>query len=559
MIPQLFRIFHAIILALAAVGGSGGLLSAQRPASALTGRVTSEKEGPMEGVLVTARKDGSSISVTIATDASGTYSFLPSRLEPGRYTLRIRAVGYDLGSPGAVTVAANSTAHLDLNLVPTKDLAAQLTNAEWLLSAPGTDEQKKALLNCQHCHTMERIFRSHHDAVDLFTVMHRMGTYYEGTTPKHPQLLKPMPNPVREYFSQADTEYVSSIILGSAKEWRYPLKTLPRPKGKGTKMIVTEYALPRSGALPHDALVDRDGMVWYCDHGENILGRLDPKTGKVTEFPTPLLKPGFPTGCHFLEIDANQDLWISMGAQGAVAKIDRKTQEMKTWNLPKSADNPEPNAYALMVENVKSDGKVWVMESTGRRIQRLDLQSGTWESPIPLFQDIPKDSPAASRRHFVYDMHSDLKTVYLLDYYSEYIGKLDFKTGKLVLLRTPTFDSAPRRGHIDEQGRAWFGEYRGNRIGMLDPRTDKIQEWEMPTPFSGPYDVVVDKQGFAWTSGMTSDRVMRLNIASSEVTEYLLPSPTNVRRADVVNSANGVSFWTGSNHGGKIVKVEPLE
>jgi len=94
---------------------------------------------------------------------------------------------------------------------------------------------------------------------------------------------------------------------------------------------------------------------------------------------------------------------------------------------------------------------------------------------------------------------------------------------------------------------------------MLDPRTDKIREWEMPTPFSGPYDVVVDKQGFAWTSGMTSDRVMRLNIASGEVTEYLLPSPTNVRRVDVVNSANGVSCWTGSNHGGKIVKVEPLE
>src|SRR5258708_57875 len=368
-----------------------------------------------------------------------------------------------------------------------------------------------------------------------------------------------MANPVRESFSQADTEYVSSIILGSAKEWPYPLKTLPRPTGKGTKMIVTEYDLPRPGTLPHDVLVDRDGTVWYCDHGENILGRLDPKTAKVTEFPTPLLKPGFPTGCHFLQIDANQDLWISMGAQGAVLKIDHTTQEMKSWNLPKSADNPEPSAYALMVENVKSDRKVWAMESTGRRIQRLDIASGTWESPIPLFQDIPKDAPAASRRHFIYDMHSDGKTVYLLDYYSEYMGKLDFKTGQVTLLPTPTFDSAPRRGHIDDQGRAWFGEYRGNRIGMLDPKTDKITEWEMPTAFSGPYDVELDKRGYAWTSGMTSDRVMRLNTATGEVTEYLLPSPTNGRRADVVNAANGAPLWFGINHGGRIVKVEALE
>jgi len=83
------------------------------------------------------------------------------------------------------------------------------------MSAPGTDEQKKALLNCQICHTMERIFRSHYNAADLTKVMRRMGTYYEGTTPRHPQLLKPMPQQVREYFfSPADVDYVSSIILG---------------------------------------------------------------------------------------------------------------------------------------------------------------------------------------------------------------------------------------------------------------------------------------------------------------------------------------------------------
>jgi hypothetical protein len=54
MIPQSFRIFHTITLAVVAIAASVGVLSAQRPASALTGRVTSEKEGLMEGVVVTA-------------------------------------------------------------------------------------------------------------------------------------------------------------------------------------------------------------------------------------------------------------------------------------------------------------------------------------------------------------------------------------------------------------------------------------------------------------------------------------------------------------------------
>ena len=514
----------------------------------------------MEGVLVSARREASTVTVTVVSDAHGDYAFPRTRLEPGRYSLHIRAAGYDLGNPDARAVVATGTARVDMNLVRTKDLAAQLTNSEWLMSAPGTDEQKKALLNCQICHTMERIFRSHYNAADLTKVMRRMGTYYEGTTPKHPQLLKPMPAVVREYFSPADVDYVSSINLSSAPVWPYPLKTLPRPTGKATKVIVTEYSLPRPDALPHDAVVDRDGMVWYCDHGAQILGRLDPKTAKAVEFPMPVLKPGYPTGCHFLELDADQNLWTTMGAQGYVAKIDRKTQKIQTWSVPKSADNPEPMVYALMVENVKTDGQVWVMESTGRRIQRLDLKSGNWLEPFNLFQDIPKDSPAASRRHFIYDMHSDSKnTVYLLDYNSEYIGKMDFKTGKTTLLQTPTFDTAPRRGHIDKQGRVWFGEYRGNRIGMLDPRTDKFQEWEMPIPFSGPYDVMVDRQGMAWTSGMTSDRVFRLNPGTGEVVDYLLPRPTNIRRVDIDDSTRSVSFWAGDNHGGVLVKVEALE
>jgi hypothetical protein len=370
-------------------------LSGETSVPALTGRVVSKEEGAMEGVLVSAKREGSTVTITVVSDRHGDYAFPRNRLAPGRYSLRVRAAGYEVANPESVSIVGNKAAHLDLNLARATNLASELTNAEWLLSAPGTEEQKKAMLNCQHCHTMERIFRSHYAPADLTKVMRRMGTYYEGTTPKHPQFLKPMPANVREYFSPADVDYVSSIILGSASEWPYPLKTLPRPKGKATKVIVTEYDLPRPGSLPHDALLDRDGMVWYCDHGSPYIGRLDPKTAKVTEFPTPLLKPGFPTGCHFLEQDADQNLWITLGAQGAVARFDRNTGTFQSWSLPKSADNPEPMTYALMVENVKSDGQVWVMESTGRRIQRLDIKSGNWLKPFDLFQDIPKDSPAA--------------------------------------------------------------------------------------------------------------------------------------------------------------------
>jgi len=132
--------------------------------SALTGIVSSDAEGKMEGVVVTARRAKSIVQVSVTTDAEGRYSFPRDRLEPGAYTLDIRAVGYDIGSPAKAAVANGKAATADIKLKKTKNLAGQLSNAEWMMSFPGTEDQKAELLNCVGCHTLERVARSTHDA-----------------------------------------------------------------------------------------------------------------------------------------------------------------------------------------------------------------------------------------------------------------------------------------------------------------------------------------------------------------------------------------------------------
>src|SRR3954452_21965328 len=136
------------------------LLPAALPAqaqSALTGVVTSAEEGAMEGVVVSAKKDGSTITVSVVSDAQGRFSFPADRLEPGHYTLKARAAGYEVDGAKAADVAAGQDAKTEIKLKKVKNLSAHLTNAEWLVSMPGTNEQKQFLLNCTSCHTLERI------------------------------------------------------------------------------------------------------------------------------------------------------------------------------------------------------------------------------------------------------------------------------------------------------------------------------------------------------------------------------------------------------------------
>src|SRR5438128_3382864 len=153
---------RAVIIVVAALGVSfsGAFrLPAQEPVS-LTGQVKSDEEGLMEGVAVSARRAGSNVTVTVISNAKGVYSFPQNRLEAGQYSITVRAVGYDLASRVAVAVSPESPATQDLQLRKLPDISSQLTNAEWLMSVPGTEQQKNGVSGWVTGHTLQRIIKS---------------------------------------------------------------------------------------------------------------------------------------------------------------------------------------------------------------------------------------------------------------------------------------------------------------------------------------------------------------------------------------------------------------
>src|SRR5215831_11971374 len=84
--------------------------------AALTGNVSSQEEGNMEGVLVNAKKEGSNITITVVSDDKGIYSFPADRLSPGKYAISIRAAGYTLGGAKSAEVTAGTETKADLKL-----------------------------------------------------------------------------------------------------------------------------------------------------------------------------------------------------------------------------------------------------------------------------------------------------------------------------------------------------------------------------------------------------------------------------------------------------------
>ena len=547
-------LYASVAGVLAGLMGTG----AQAQTAPLAGQVSSAEEGAMEGVLVSAKKAGSTITTTVVTNDKGQFSFPAGRLEPGHYALTIRAAGYVLSGPKEVDVGSGG-ATAELKLAKTKKLQAQLSNAEWLLSAPGTDQIKSFLPDCVGCHTLQRVYSSIHTPEEWKQVFTRMGRYAPESVPTRPQLLlaggprSERPR-VPAAMMDAASEYLANANVNNPDSEGFTFKTLPRPKGRATHVIVTEYDLPRKEALPHDVIVDADGHAWYSDFGNQFVGELDPKTGKVQDYALETLRQDQPKGPLGLEFDPEGNIWIGMSYQAGASKIDRKTKQVTTYPLPKEWQGVTSQTNMVTPTHMNVDGKVWMEDTENGRVFRLDLGSGKWE-------DRGQATSAKGETIRGYGLPSDKdNNLYLMSFGDTRIGKLDAKTNVAQIWSTAFARSRPRRGRFDDTNRLWFAEYAANRIAMFDPTTEQIKEWKLPTAWSQPYDVVPTKGGAeVWTGSMLTDQVARLNPKTDEIVEYLLPRDTNIRRVFVQEGGPQPVLWVGNNHGNAIVKVEPLD
>lgn len=532
---------------------SSGLAFAAPRSFVLSGRVSAVSADAIGGAIVSATDAASRIVVSVVADDAGRYHFTSDILKPGNYTLSVRAAGYDLPADAQVSVKAGRDVDTDLSLRPTKDLAAQLTNAEWLRSFPGATSEKKLLLECMSCHTLERIARSTFSADEFIPILHLMQSFANNTIQAHVQK-RVAPQPTDEALVRQAADYLSTINLRGKTVWDYKLQTSPRPSGRAAKIVYREYLLPRSTMAPHDLFRDASGRIWFSEFTDPKLGMLDPRDGAVKEYEIPVEKAGSPMGSLDLEADPKGDLWLALMFQGGVAQFDMKTKRFHVWPLPASLNGDAAQQSMVAPGAWLKDGKVWSNAVEKHDIVRLDVASGAYQliDPFP--------TPVKGHSHSPYGMMADKQNnLWFLDFNDENVVKIDAQTLAATIYPTPTPGSRPRRGMLDADGRLWFAEFAADRIGMFDTKSETFKEWPTPAPWTAPYDAAEDRNGDVWSVSMATDQLLRLDPRTGQTTTYALPHPTNARRLLVDNSTNPPHIWIGNNHHAAIIEAIPQD
>jgi streptogramin lyase len=531
-------------------------------AESLFGEVSSQKEGSMEGVLVSAKKQGGTISVTVVSNAEGQYNFPSDRLSAGTYDITIRAARYNLPDT-TVNINTGDTARLDINLneVTSKfELARQLSNTEWMLSA---GEEGIRLGRCVNCHTLERVMFTRYNAREMARVVQRMAYHTNNSSPEHPWSDTDVAEQMAKPPSAAHVEvgkFIASINLSERDVWPFELKTLPRPTGVDTQAIYTTYDLARPDAAPHDEALDAEGNIWYSDFNTPYIGMLNTKTGEVKDYQVPLRRAnGVAQGGLQIDIDPEGKVWYSTMEQIQIVRFDPETEKMDIFELP-VAEEDAADAHTTMIDPTRMDvdGNVWFNvagggEKGGEGAWQLHVASGKFTRVR-----YPEGSPSAQAYDNLADSGNNL---WGHSPGRPNIWRTDAKTLETEWYPVPDNRRGCRRGHMDSQDRIWCADFNGNGLIMFNTRTRKYEgNWDAPIPHTRPYDAHYDEKRYNWSGGMDSDLILRLNVETGKMNQFLLPYRTNIRNVYMQKGAADElsSLWVGNQHGATITRIEPL-
>ena len=184
--------------------------------------------------------------------------------------------------------------------------------------------------------------------------------------------LKPTPEQQNEI-----TQYLATNFPPNTK--RAP-KLIPG----STEITFKEWVTPTLGQRSRDPVQADDGSIWWAGQFGNLIGRLDPKTGEMKEYPLPpMAKP------HSVWLDDKGMAWYTGNMNGTIGKVDPVTGKVTEYKMP------DPAAKDPHTAVFDKKGILWFTLQNSNMVGRLDPATRRHQAGDPRRRRTP--SPTASR------------------------------------------------------------------------------------------------------------------------------------------------------------------
>ena len=510
----------AVILSLAAL---------QAWSTTISGTVRDPSGQPFRGAFVSAQNTETEITTIVLSDRQGRYRL--EDLPVGRYDVVTKATGLMSDPRSNVSVGATGTVTINFNLqtdlVRWSDLSLHQL---WTLLPAG---RGKDLLQrqCSACHGLQtRMAATRRDETGWRRAMDYM---LESERPRlGTRVSEEDADEMVSYLTQVFG--MDSILPRSPTELPEYQPTVRSFPDEAMNIVYVEYEMPGPNRHPFSAAPDQEGYLWLPYFGAaNAIGRLDPDTGEIEEFPVPHEGTA---GIHTAVAAPDGSVWLGEQASNKLGRWDPVTRTVTEYQ-----DRYEPG-----LEGSEDGGS--------KHTVRVDPRGIVWGTAVGA------NLTAFDPRTREFSHYTEVVSPYGIDidsdgnpWFAEFsptgaFGKVDAETGEVTKWEPQTQGGWPRRLEIDSKGIVWVALYRAGKIIRFDPQTEDMREFELPGPEPTPYALGIDQNDYIWYSSDRMDSIGRLDPNTGEVLEFPYPYSENMMKEFFLDSEGRMWYASPPNN-----------
>ncbi|MCC7486757.1 MAG: hypothetical protein IT529_17425 [Burkholderiales bacterium] len=272
------------------------------------------------------------------------------------------------------------------------------------------------------------------------------------------------------------------------------------------RIAFKEWQTPTPGSRSRDPVQAPDGAIWYAGQWTNVIGRIDPATGRIREY-------GLPPNAmpHTVTLDAKGNVWYTGNKNATIGFLDPRTGKITEFRMPDPAAKDPHSAI------FDAKGILWFTMQLSNRVGRLDPATGDIrivEMTAPKSRPYGiKISPADGAPWFACNGRGC-------------IVRVDPATMELTEVKVPGERASVRRLDFDRDGTVWYVNSGEGRLGRYNPKSGELREWPSPSgPNSHPYAIAV-VNGIVWynESAQRPDALVRFDPRSESFQSWPIPS-----------------------------------
>ena len=496
------------------------LVSSLAYGATVRGKVKGPDGAPFMGAFVQAQNTKTRVLVSVLSDRQGQYRI--DNLPAGEYRLQIRAIGFKADPRTGLSLTADQDASFDFALQKGMVRWSDISMYQGEVLFPEGKGKEILLGRCFACHGFESrmaaVRRDEDGWRDRVAYMRESMGFF----------LNRFRGPFTDQDAAEVTAYLNSLfgmdsILPNSPTDMPKYKELVHPpfSDEAMKIVYVEYDLPGPNRMPWSAAPDKDGNLWMPYYGRaNMIGRLNPRTAEVEEYPLP---HQIPAGIHSAVPAPDGSVWLTEQGTNRLGHWDPVTKKIIEFQ----------DDAGKHTARVGPTGEIWFSGTRGS----FDTKTGKFTH----YGGGPSGDGA-------YGIAMDQEgNAWFAS--GNYLVRVDGETRKITTYTPPTHENNfNRRIQVDTDGTVWFAEFNHGKLASFDPKTEKFKEYDLPGPKASPYALGIDKNHNIWYASEYTDVIGRLDPKTAQVLEYPFPQSENTMREFFYDSQGRMWFATPTNN-----------